>query len=282
MVSKVFSLFAAICGAVIIEMWGAGAGVAKFLLMVSGRVRFIRRVRNPRTGKEYLFHTPNRMTFWRAETFYSKEPETLEWLDSISPGSVLYDIGANVGLYTVYAGANANIGKVIAFEPEAGNYAILNRNILLNNIADRVSCFNIAVSDKKKMDYLYLGESEVGNALHSFGQISSTGRNSFKQGALAYSLDQFIAEFNPPFPTHIKVDVDGLEKNIVMGARVTLADTRLISLQIEIDEGLEEGAEIVKLVESAGLRMKHKKHSPMFDGGLYAKVYNYVFERPGK
>lgn len=282
MKSKIFSVIAAIVGAVIMGMWGMGTGIAKFIMMVSERIQLVRRVRNPRTGKDYFFHTPNRMTFWRAETFYSKEPETLEWLDAILPGSVLYDIGANVGLYTVYAGANANIGKVIAFEPEAANYAILNRNVFLNNLADKVNCFNIAVSDEKKMDYLYLNGSDVGAALHSFGQASSAGPSSFKQGAVAFSLDQFIKEFNPPFPTHIKVDVDGLEKKIVIGARATLADARLISLQIEIDEGLAEGAEIVDLIKSSGLVFKYKKHSAMFDSGLYAKVYNYVFERPGR
>ena len=49
------------------------------------------------------FVVPNQVCEFRALTFSTKEPETLEWIDSIPDGSILWDIGANVGLYTCYA-----------------------------------------------------------------------------------------------------------------------------------------------------------------------------------
>ena len=51
-----------------------------------------------------------------------------------------------------------------------------------------------------------------------------------KQAALLFTVDDFIVRFAPRFPTHIKIDVDGLEAQILEGARNTLADTRLKSL----------------------------------------------------
>src|SRR3990172_6587942 len=54
-------------------------------------------------GVELAFTAPNGLTKWRISTFASKEPETLDWIDSLPRASVLWDIGANIGLYACYA-----------------------------------------------------------------------------------------------------------------------------------------------------------------------------------
>ena len=46
---------------------------------------------------------PNRKTRYRAKTFSTKEPETLDWIDSFEKNSVFWDVGANIGLYSLYA-----------------------------------------------------------------------------------------------------------------------------------------------------------------------------------
>src|SRR5262245_45216455 len=79
------------------------------------------------------FPTPNQMTKWRVETIYTKEPCTLEWIETFSADDVLFDIGANVGMYSIWAAATRRC-RVIAFEPEALNYALLNRNIEANKL----------------------------------------------------------------------------------------------------------------------------------------------------
>ena len=56
----------------------------------------------------FKFATPNALSKWRYETFSSKEPETLEWINAMPSESVLWDIGANVGLYSVYAAKKRN------------------------------------------------------------------------------------------------------------------------------------------------------------------------------
>lgn len=74
------------------------------------------------------FVTPSQLSRWRVESIYSKEPWTLEWIASFQPDDLLLDCGANVGMYTVWAAATRQV-RVIALEPEAQNYALLNRNI---------------------------------------------------------------------------------------------------------------------------------------------------------
>ena len=66
----------------------------------------------------------------RANTFFSKEPETLAWIDAMTENDVLFDVGANIGIYSVYAALKGL--KVFAFEPESLNYAEL--NILSNTM----------------------------------------------------------------------------------------------------------------------------------------------------
>ena len=64
-------------------------------------------------------HTPNNVCYYRAKTFSTKEPETLEWIDSFSKSSVFWDIGSNIGLYSIYASLNGI--KSFSFEPMPEN-----------------------------------------------------------------------------------------------------------------------------------------------------------------
>ena len=77
------------------------------------------------------FHCNNTATHMRAETLFTKEPETLAWIDTIPHGSVLWDIGANIGIYSLYAAKTRNC-TVYAFEPSIFNLEVLGRNIFIN------------------------------------------------------------------------------------------------------------------------------------------------------
>lgn len=98
-------------------------------------------------GMSLRFAAPNALCKWRYETFSSKEPETLEWINAMPDGAVLWDVGANVGLYSVYAAKKRNC-KIWAFEPSVFNLELLARNIYLNNLTDRVCIVPIALSNK--------------------------------------------------------------------------------------------------------------------------------------
>ena len=69
--------------------------------------------------KKLKFYCPNGITYWRAKTLLKKEPETIEWIDSFKKDDVFWDVGANVGTYSLYAGMKGI--KTLAFEPSAGN-----------------------------------------------------------------------------------------------------------------------------------------------------------------
>ncbi|MBF0416934.1 MAG: FkbM family methyltransferase [Magnetococcales bacterium] len=170
------------------------------------------------------------------------EPETVAWLDeTLTPESVLYDVGANVGYYALHAASFDPGVRVVAFEPAPLNVARLNTNIHLNLLGGAVMAFPIALSDRS-------GVLRFGNSYFVGGGWSHRGIDDRKEipgetffsGCVAYALDDFVraAEFLP-FPTHLKIDVDGPELKVLLGAMTTLADRRLKHLLIEMREDAE-------------------------------------------
>ncbi|MCE5181787.1 MAG: FkbM family methyltransferase [Anaerolineaceae bacterium] len=233
-------------------------------------------------GKNIIkYECTSLITLWRAKTLLTKEPDTIEWIDSFGSGDILYDIGANVGMYSIYA-ASKNI-KVIAFEPESQNYAQLNRNIYLNQFQDHIMALNLAVGKNSAIDYLFLSEFTVGGAINNLG--SSTDYNHkemksvFKQGVMSFSLDNLIEKYNLPVPSHLKIDVDGLESEIICGAKNTLNHAGLKSILIELNENLSEDSGVVEILQKNGFSLKGKYHAPMFDFTEYKDIYNYIFVR---
>jgi len=229
------------------------------------------------------FYCLGDLALWRARTLLTKEPETIEWIEGIIDGDVFWDVGANVGLYSIYAAITRKV-KVLAFEPAAGNYMLINRNIEINGLSDFVQAYCVALANKTGIDALHMQSTELGGAMSSFAEAKDhEGRPFvpiFKQGAIGYSIDEYIKVFNPAFPNHLKVDVDGIEDQIITGAFNTLRDPRLRRISIELEANrVEYTNAIVRDIEAAGFVLKARRHSELFEGGDFAYVYNYHFER---
>ena len=197
----------------------------------------VREVICPDSKKIRLF-CPNRKTHWRADTFLTKEPSTLAWIDTFSNGSVLWDVGANIGLYTLYA-AKRNI-NVLSFEPIPENYRLLCENVRLNALGNLVSPFALAFTDKTGLGYLGISDFDAGSAFSIYreanlGSSDAAGTTETFLAMQGFSIDDFVTIFHPPFPNHIKIDVDGIEEKILKGAAKTLLDQRLLSVTVEGD-----------------------------------------------
>src|SRR3989338_2072811 len=111
----------------------------------------------------------NQVEQWRVNTLFTKEPETISWLEeTISPESVLYDIGANIGLYSLYAAhLFPEKAQVIAFEPESLNFARLNQNIYLNKFNKNITTFCICFDAQSGISRFPLSDFKTGCALHN-------------------------------------------------------------------------------------------------------------------
>jgi FkbM family methyltransferase len=234
-------------------------------------------------GRDMTFFTPNGPTLWRVESLFSKEPDTIEWIAGFAEGDTLADIGANVGMYSIFA-ARARGARVFAFEPESQNYAILNRNVHLNSLSGRVSAYCAALSDRAGFSQLHLSMFVPGASCHSYGAPLDHNNqpvvSQFAQGCIATTLDDLVAAEAMPVPTHVKIDVDGLEHKVIAGARSTLTDRRVRSVLIEINTALEEHWEIVDTLLALGFDYGRDQVARSVRAqGDFKGVGNYVFRR---
>jgi FkbM family methyltransferase len=218
---------------------------------------------------------------YRARTLLEKEPETIAWIDGFAEGDVLWDIGANVGVYSLYAAVRGH--EVLSFEPSPGNSYILSRNIELNGLDSRISAYCVAFSDVTELGTFQMSSTVLGGSLNSFGDaIDWQGKRfipEFRQAAIGFAVDEFITQFSPRFPNHIKIDVDGIEKKIILGARKVLADKRLRSVLVELNTEWPDYDEIIAMFIHAGLLLERKLHAAMFDDTQMSSVFNHVFVR---
>ncbi len=199
--------------------------------------------------------------FKRARTYSIKEPDTLDWVDQFKPDSCFFDIGANIGQYSLYpAKKYGKLIRIYAFEPQSNNYYSLNKNIYLNDLAEIISSYCIAVSNKSEFSKLYIPKFIPGGNRSQFGKQNKrhiTIPATHVQGMFGVTLDDLCSTWGFPCPNYIKIDVDGIEIPILKGAHNLLRDPRLISVIVELGTP-EEQQEAVQLMSEAGFHVKRK------------------------
>ena len=243
---------------------------------------------NPRceiehAGVRMLFATPSAFARWRVESIYEKEPWTLEWIASFREDEILLDCGANLGMYTIWAAATRRV-RVYAFEPEAQNYALLNRNILLNGLADAVSAYCMGLSDASGLSTLHMADLRVGGSCHALGEPLDFRHEPlkavFRQGSIAGTIDELVDARAISVPTHIKIDVDGFEPKVIAGARETLCDRSVKSLLIETNQNLSDHRAMVVELTRLGFAYDPAQVSRAErKDGAFKGVAEYVFRR---
>ena len=247
--------------------------------MAAGAMDRIQGIKHGDTSMK--FAVPNALNRFRVDTFSTKEPETLEWVNRLPDGCTLWDVGANVGLYSVYA-AKRKQCRVIAYEPSVFNLELLARNLFLNGLQDRVTIIPVALSDGLGPSLLRMGTTEWGGALSTFGKETGWDgkpiRDVFAFRTLGLSMDQAVAELQLPVPDFIKMDVDGIEHFILQAGPKTLSQVK--GVLVEINDDFSEQAEISRTaLQEAGLSLMEKRHSAMFEGTKFTNVHNQIWER---
>ena len=232
-------------------------------------------------GMSLIFAVPNALNQYRADSFSTKEPETLEWIDGIPSGAVVWDIGANVGLYSCYA-AKRRACRVFAFEPSVFNLELLARNVFLNDLTELVTLVPLPLSDVLAVSTLNMTTTEWGGALSSFGQdFGHDGQamhKVFKFPTIGVSMADAVELLKIPQPDYIKMDVDGIEHLILKGGMPVLSSVKGILIEIN-DKFTTQANDASTYLQQAGFSLKEKRHAETFDTGIAQYTFNQIWGR---
>lgn len=232
------------------------------------------------TPLQAKFVANNKKTLWRYQTLYTKEPATITWLQGLDEGDVLWDVGANIGLYSLFA-ALVRGARVVAFEPGAANYWIMNENIRVNNLQDLVQALCVALSDKTTFDALHMHSTDAGQALNQTKQaVDDHGRAfkaQFRQAIFLVKADDMVERFGIAPPTAIKVDVDGAELDVLAGASNVMASPGLKKVSLELNSHDEKTVrDATAIMTQHGFSLIGSHSSPLAGG---TEIQNFHFMR---
>ena len=172
----------------------------------------------------------------------TKEPETCAWLSSLPKEGVFYDVGANVGAYTLIAAARGM--EVIAVEPNPLNAGSLHENLVRNNLRGNCTIMSCVLGEKSGRLRVSIPDDTSGATA---GYAKEDGNVPFPM----YSLDDLVGVHGLPAPTAMKIDVDGAEMLVLSGAKKVLANPLLKHLLVEVDPDQYKLA--ISFVEKYGL-----------------------------
>jgi len=203
---------------------------------------------------------------------------------SINEGDTVVDIGANLGLYTLFASkVVGNTGVVYSFEPDHENLAILKRNVTQNGLKN-VSISDLALSNVKGSASLYINKYSKGsqsliesNVPHKKGSID----------VVTTSLDDFFSNIKNDLNC-IKIDVEGFEPYVLEGAKKLFKQKRIIKIFIEyVADLLPKESNIINLLEDNNfaiyiinsskktlIRTSSGEFDYNYSGNLYCELVN--------
>ncbi|MDC2974922.1 FkbM family methyltransferase [Prochlorococcus sp. AH-736-K09] len=245
--------------------------------------KFIRLIKHNEI--EIKFSTPSYKTFLRAKTFTKKEPETIDWINSFEENSIFWDIGANIGMFSLYAAIKKN-ANVFSFEPSVFNLETLTKNIQINNLSDQITLIPNPISDKSGPNMMKYSNLEVGGALsvfkENFGYDGLPIDYCYKYSVTGITLDEAHETLSIPLPKYIKIDVDGLEHLILKGSKKVLQNIE--SILIETNKNfLSQYEEITRILKENKFTLRY---SALRDDLIinsnnqgFSKVHNQIWEK---
>jgi protein O-GlcNAc transferase len=179
--------------------------------------------------------TSSQLSLWRAETFWTKEVETITWLKYFSNFNdisidTFVDVGSNIGIYSLYWLSKKSSARVIACEPFKENMNLLKTNLDLNLMTDRATLVASPLYSESVSGTLLFDDMRPGSSGTQFtieGKIQDDSANDL----ISTTVDEIL--FGSEDRTILKIDVDGLDFDILKGARRSLELGTISSVLIE-------------------------------------------------
>ncbi|MFZ2486812.1 MAG: FkbM family methyltransferase [Anaerolineae bacterium] len=182
-------------------------------------------VRGSLSKRHLMLNLRYQMGYWIGLT----EPDLQATFKSlIKAGDTVYDVGAEIGYFTILSAILAQTGRVYAFEPNPSNLVILSQNVALNKDL-QITVIPKAVGDREQqVEFLtYAHRTDITNA-SLLGRLAQMEPNSARGRPVAVNmidLDTF-SRSNNSIPNVIKIDVEGAETLVLAGMKTLLLQFR--------------------------------------------------------
>jgi FkbM family methyltransferase len=198
------------------------------------------------------FRTGHGRLFWRATESPSLDLDTNRWITTFSNNDVFYDVGANIGLYSLMA-AKFMQAKVYAVEIDLMNNRMLYENIYMNNCQEKITVLPFGLDSSSHQEKLFLKTMSYGDALHNLRQPNEmvTNPSGIQVNVPVFRLDDVIKILGLPSPTKLKIDVDGVDLDVLKGSSDALKTVN--SLVIEYMPNSETRTEIHNFLTDCGI-----------------------------
>lgn len=170
---------------------------------------------------------------WHRPELFEKNERKL-FCSAITPGSVVLDVGANVGIYTLLAAKRG--ARVFAIEADPNNVRLLRHHLDINGLTDRVTVFEMAATDRQQTITLYRDPTNSGHS-NVFSGVDATS----VPGDTIDSLDL------PPVDV-CKMDIEGAEANALRGMLSTIKRSPKLRLLIEYSTQFGHTTELMDLL----------------------------------
>lgn len=181
----------------------------------------------------------------------------------VHPGDVFYDIGANVGFFSLIAAKRVKSrGFVYSFEPVTENIKSIWQNISVNKL-ENIRPFEVAVGRTSGSQELLLTKWDGGASLST--SVIKPSETISKRNVRVVALDDFIRQEKLRAPTFVKIDVEGSELNVLQGMSRTIAEAKPVLL-FEVDDGNRDNfyrrwSELDQYVTKFGYTIVHLENS---------------------
>ncbi len=153
-------------------------------------------------------------------------------LKVLEPSDVAYDIGAHIGIHTIFMAKQVKErGTIVAFEPEDKSYGVLKKNITLNSLHNVIP-LKLALGSQFAEGSLYWKDEIIG----AYSLLGGDSGGSLNQKVKIAPGDDLIKSYKLPLPKVVKIDVEGYEYYVIKGLERTLAcDTcQMVSCEIHL------------------------------------------------
>lgn len=233
----------------------SGPKIVRRVIRAVGRNRsFVRRLPPEFGSLKFVTSTEGGLKLLHGDLLSADPPLTAFVRNWVRPGQTVWDIGANVGLFTfLAAGRVGTDGRVLSVEPDAWLIQILRKGARMNADVVPVDVLGVAIADKNSiLNFRIASAMRAVSHLDGYGFAHMTEGSRERQLVPAVTLDWLLSEYSVR-PDIIKIDVEGAEALVLAGSSRILQDVRPIML---IEVSAERASEVTEIYKKNGYQLR--------------------------